>query len=142
MSPLLQRSPHRGGAPKRRLSPVAIGFLAAGFLLVFAIGTFRKDIPFVHGTRIDIMFRTSNQLIKGSPVRIAGVEVGKVVKLTPGPEGTTQIVHVELKDNALPLHADATARIRPRLFLEGGFYIDLRAGSQAPRRSRTRTRSR
>jgi virulence factor Mce-like protein len=129
VSPLLQRNPQRGGARRRRLSPVSIGVLAAGFILLFAIGTFRKDIPFVHGTRIDIMFRTSNQLIKGSPVRIAGVEVGKVVQLTPGPEGTTQVVRVELKDNALPLHADATARIRPRLFLEGGFYIDLRAGS-------------
>ena len=33
----------------------------------------------------------------------------------------------------MPLHADATANIRPRLFLEGNFYVDLHPGSpEAP----------
>ena len=33
--------------------------------------------------------------------------------------------------NGLPIHADATADIRPRLFLEGNFYVDLHPGTPA-----------
>ena len=36
---------------------------------------------------------------------------------------------MELKDAALPIHKDARVRIRPRLFLEGGFYVELEPGS-------------
>ena len=36
---------------------------------------------------------------------------------------------MELKDSALPLHADATAKIRPRIFLEGNFFVDLKPGT-------------
>jgi phospholipid/cholesterol/gamma-HCH transport system substrate-binding protein len=38
-------------------------------------------------------------------------------------------VTMEIKDNGRPIHADATAKIRPRIFLEGNFFIDLTAGS-------------
>jgi ABC-type transporter Mla subunit MlaD len=34
-----------------------------------------------------------------------------------------------IKDEGLPIHQDATATIRPRLFLEGNFFVDLRPGS-------------
>ncbi len=34
-----------------------------------------------------------------------------------------------LKDEGLPIHEDATATIRPRLFLEGNFFIDLKPGT-------------
>jgi ABC-type transporter Mla subunit MlaD len=62
-------------------------------------------------------------------VRIAGVEVGKV-KAVEGLEGSNAAVLVmELKDSALPLHADASAKIRPRIFLEGNFFVDLKPGT-------------
>src|SRR6185312_6938324 len=38
-----------------------------------------------------------------------------------------------IQSNGLPIHEDATADIRPRLFLEGNFYVDLHPGTpQAP----------
>jgi hypothetical protein len=41
---------------------------------------------------------------------------------------------MDVNDDALPLHTDATVRVRPRLFLEGASYIDLHPGSPtAPR---------
>ena len=62
-------------------------------------------------------------------MRIAGVEVGKV-KAVEGLEGSNAAVLVlELKKSALPLHADATAKIRPRIFLEGNFFVDLKPGT-------------
>ena len=36
---------------------------------------------------------------------------------------------MELKDSALPIHEDATAKIRPRIFLEGNFFVDLKPGT-------------
>ena len=32
-------------------------------------------------------------------------------------------------DEGLPIHKDATVTIRPRLFLEGNFFLDLQPGS-------------
>ncbi|MDX6663827.1 MAG: phospholipid/cholesterol/gamma-HCH transport system substrate-binding protein, partial [Solirubrobacteraceae bacterium] len=64
----------------------------------------------------------------GSPVRIGGVDVGKVAGVGAGP-GSTATVTLDIDDRGLPLHRDATLRIRPRLFLEGGFYVELHPGS-------------
>ena len=36
---------------------------------------------------------------------------------------------MSIDTNGLPIHADATAKIRPRIFLEGNFYVDLAPGS-------------
>ena len=112
----------------RRPNYLLYGILGTVVLMIAAYGVFTKRIPFVHGHRVDIRFASSNQLITGSPVRIAGVDVGKVSKISAGPDNT-QIVRVDLGDRGLPLHADATARIRPRLFLEGGFMVEIEPGS-------------
>ena len=39
------------------------------------------------------------------------------------------IVSMNIDSNALPIHSNATADIRPRLFLEGSYYIDVRPGT-------------
>ena len=36
---------------------------------------------------------------------------------------------MRIDDKGRPVHADATAKIRPRIFLEGNFFVDLTAGS-------------
>ena len=42
-------------------------------------------------------------------------------------------VEMEIKDKGLPIHKDATLKIRPRIFLEGNFFVDLSPGTpQAP----------
>ena len=65
-----------------------------------------------------------------SPVRIAGVEVGKVSKVEPAAEGSTaSVITMKIKDEALPLHTDARLKIRPRIFLEGNFFVDVRPGT-------------
>jgi hypothetical protein len=38
-------------------------------------------------------------------------------------------VTLELRDDALPIHRDASLQIRPRIFLEGNFFVDLSPGS-------------
>jgi hypothetical protein len=36
---------------------------------------------------------------------------------------------MRINDNGRPIHTDATVKIRPRLFLEGNFYVDLKPGT-------------
>jgi phospholipid/cholesterol/gamma-HCH transport system substrate-binding protein len=107
--------------------------LRAGVLVLALIGlavylTFGGPLPFSHGYTVDAVVQSANELHGGSPVRIAGVNVGKVTKVRPGP-GTTAIVEMAIDDAGRPIHRDATLKIRPRLFLEGNFYVDLKAGS-------------
>jgi virulence factor Mce-like protein len=104
-------------------------------LLVLAIAAvylgFTKDIPFTQGYRVSAVFQSSNSIRNGSPVRIAGVTVGKVEKVSRYQDTTMSVVEMEITDDGLPLHKDATARIRPRIFLEGNFFVDLSPGTPA-----------
>jgi virulence factor Mce-like protein len=114
---------------KRRLGPLTLAFMGIAVIAAITYFSFSKRVPFIHGYRVSAAFGSSNQLVPGfSPVRIAGVTVGKVTSIEAGPGGTSK-VQMELKDTALPLHTDAKVRIRPRLFLEGGFYVELDSGS-------------
>lgn len=114
---------------RKPVSRAALGVLGLVLVAMIVYGVFTKRVPFLHDYRLKANFTSSNQLVVGfSPVRIAGVTVGKVTGVEKGPDGTTQ-VEMELRDSALPVRADAEVRIRPRLFLEGGFYVELNPGS-------------
>jgi phospholipid/cholesterol/gamma-HCH transport system substrate-binding protein len=93
---------------------------------------FGGPLPFSHGYTLEAVVRSANELHGGSPVRIAGVNVGRVTKVRPGP-GTTAIVEMAIDDRGRPIHSDATLKIRPRLFLEGNFYVDLKPGTPRAR---------
>ncbi|MGH2781609.1 MAG: hypothetical protein ACRDLA_09420, partial [Thermoleophilaceae bacterium] len=41
------------------------------------------------------------------------------------------LVTMEIGDGGRPIHRDATIKVRPRLFLEGNFYLDLEPGTAA-----------
>ncbi len=97
-------------------------------IIVITYFAFKPGVPFQTGYRVEANFKSSNGLRSGSPVRIAGVDVGKVIAVDNGP-GTTTKVTMKIEDDARPIHEDATARIRPRVFLEGGFMVELSQGS-------------
>jgi virulence factor Mce-like protein len=115
---------------RRSLGRERIWLGVVGFLVCAAVvyGIFAKRLPWSHPYSLDAIVQTSNQLAIGSPVRVAGVDVGKVAGTRRGP-GHTTIVRMNLPGEGGDIHRDATLRIRPRLFLEGGFYVDLDAGS-------------
>ena len=107
---------------------IALVTLAVLIPLVF-LG-FTKTIPFKPSYEISAVFESSNNLKKGSPVRIAGVEVGKVTKLTPVAKGSPAVkVTMRVGKAGRPIHDDARAKIRPRIFLEGNFFVDLEPGT-------------
>ena len=90
---------------------------------------FTKDIPFTQGYQLQAQFESANSIRPNSPVRIAGVEVGKVKSVEPVEGTNAALLAMEIDDAALPIHEDATAKIRPRIFLEGNFFVDLKPGT-------------
>lgn len=112
-------------AARRRL---VLGSLVVLALLAVTYGVFTRELPGTGHWSVQAVFSDSGQLVAGSPVRIAGVNVGTVSAVGRGP-GTTALLTLRVKALGRPLHTDAVATIRPRLFLEGSYYVDLRQGS-------------
>ena len=98
----------------RRLSNFAAGALALVVTIAVVYFGFTKAIPFQHHFTISATFPTSNNLMPKSPVRIAGVNVGKVVEvshLRAGEPGA--VVKMQIDDKGLPIHKDATFAMPP-----------------------------
>jgi len=108
--------------------PVAIGVIVAILFVVgFYLG-FSKRIPFTsRGYELHATLENATTLKPNSPVRIAGVNVGKVN--TVEADGNVAEATFTVSDQGLPIHEDATIKLRPRLFLEGNFFLDLQPGS-------------
>jgi len=98
-------------------------------VLIASYFGFTKHVPFTHGYRLHAVFASSNGLRPGSPVRIAGVNVGKVVAIDRYRQTKLTDVTMEVSNEGLPIHTDATLKIRPRIFLEGNFFVDLKPGT-------------
>ena len=121
----------------------SIGIIA---ILLFSYGAYTKfSNPFASPYTVHAVFANANGLRPDSLVRIAGVNVGKVTSVSPvsgcrlkvssGPQQPCSAADVTMtiSDNGLPIHKDATFAIRPRIFLEGNFFVDVHPGTpEAP----------
>jgi phospholipid/cholesterol/gamma-HCH transport system substrate-binding protein len=114
---------------RKGMAPVTAGAILAIVLIVVTYFGFTKHVPFTHGFRLQAVFESANNLRPGSPVRIAGVNVGKVKKVERAGSSDAAVVTMEIDKKGLPIHKDATLKIRPRIFLEGNFFVDLRPGT-------------
>ena len=119
-------------AHNRGMTPLAAGVVGLVVLLVLIYFGFTKANPFHSATEVKAAFKTVNDLKEGSQVRVAGVTVGKVKSIesvTGGKSGEGAIVTMEVEDKGLPLHEDMTMKVRPRIFLEGNWFVDVSPGS-------------
>lgn len=131
MTRLPERDTRQGatdGRFKWRPSNVTIAIV---FILIFTVGpylAFTGHVPFTsYGYEIKATFSNSANIALNSPVRIAGVDVGKVVSAERDGNDTT--VTFTVSGSGRPIHDDAFAAIRPRIFLEGNFFVELDPGS-------------
>jgi len=112
------------------MTPFRAGVLALVVVALFAYFGFSKANPFSNPYQFKAVFNDVNNLKPKSPVRIAGVEVGKVTKVEPVESGKGAAeVTMQVENKGLPIKRDAELKIRPRIFLEGNFFVDLEPGS-------------
>ncbi|MFZ0043198.1 MAG: MlaD family protein, partial [Solirubrobacteraceae bacterium] len=116
---------------RSRVSKFAAGLI--GIVLVGAVCwlVFGGSVPFGSSPyKLKAVFTTETELHLGSPVRIAGVNVGKVLSVSHvSGSSAAAVVTMTIARGGLPIHADATLNVRPRLFLEGNYYVDLAPGT-------------
>ena len=116
---------------RSRVNNLTAGAIAAVVILAVCYLVFGGSVPFSGSSFVlRATFTVETQLHLGSPVRIAGVDVGTVTGVSRvSGSSTAAVATMSISPNGLPIHADATADIRPRLFLEGNFYVDLSPGT-------------
>ena len=115
---------HRKGNPPHRMRTAIIA------IVVLVIGTYfawTKELPLGNPYELKAVFANAVKIRKDSPVRVAGVNVGKV--LSAERESGKSVVTFTVDPEGQPVRSDAYAQIRPRIFLEGNFFIDLKPGS-------------
>src|SRR3954463_5232876 len=119
---------------RRGANPFTVGAIVLIAAVIITYFGFTKHIPFTHGFRLNAVFESANSIRTNSPVRIAGVNVGKVTGVERYKNTNAAEVQMEITDNGLPIHRDAPMKIRPRIFLEGNFFVDLKPGTpEAPK---------
>jgi virulence factor Mce-like protein len=119
----------RRGERSRISAPLA-GGIAAVLVVFVCFVVFVGANPFASPYELKATFENATNIQRNSPVRIAGVEVGKVKKIEPaGDESTAATITMEISDAGLPIHTDAHLKVRPRIFLEGNFFVELAPGS-------------
>ena len=114
--------------PPVGLSFAKTGVLALILILILSYFAYTKELPWAdEGYTATATFEDPLTLRETAPVRIAGVNVGEVTSVVP--DGEAAKVTFTVDEDGLPLNEDATITIRPRLFLEGNYFLDLRPGS-------------
>lgn len=115
--------------------------LGLALVAVVAVGSvlaYTKELPFGDRFEVHAVFPSAQTLRPSAPVRIAGVTVGEVTAVEgigsavpePGAEPRPAVrVTMEIDEHALPLRRDATFKVRPRLFIDGNYFVDVQPGS-------------
>jgi len=113
------------------MSRFVIGVIGIVLLVAFIYGGFTKFAnPFASHFTVYADFPSANEIKPGSFVRIAGINVGTVTSIGTAPGHPQEArVGMQISNEGLPIHEDATVKIRPRTFLEGNFFVDLMPGT-------------
>src|SRR4051812_30738072 len=100
----------RRTADRRR---VRAGVVAVLLIVVSIYAAFIRHAPFDNPYEIHALFATGNQLRTGNPVRVSGVQVGRVTAIAAGPGATTKVTMRLSRPEAVS--AEPTMAIKPRL---------------------------
>jgi virulence factor Mce-like protein len=114
------------------ISPFRAGAITLIVIVVAVYFAFARGLPFQDHYEIKAAFTDSVNVKERQPVRIAGVEVGQVVKVEHPEPGEPRVeVTMRIEDDGRPIHRDAEVKIRPRMFLEGNWFLELSPGTNA-----------
>ncbi len=128
----------RGIGTNHRLPNWLLGLFLLAVIAVGSVLAYTKKLPWGDRYEVHAVFTSPQTIRASSPVRIAGINVGEVteVELTGEPvedeAGALRSavrVTMELDESALPIKEDALFKVRPRLFIDGNYFVDLHPGS-------------
>jgi ABC-type transporter Mla subunit MlaD len=114
---------------EKGMSPFAAGAIVIAIVAIITYLVFGNDIPFTTPYQVKAVVANAQNIKTRSPVRIAGVNVGQVQKVERNDDSSTAVVTLAIDDHFLPIYKDAELKIRPRIFLEGNFFVDLQPGT-------------
>src|SRR3954470_7284282 len=98
-----------------RIVVMALFALSCFGLLVFLWLSFGGTVPLKpQGYRVKVLFPNAVQLAAQGDVRVAGVPVGRVVKVERAPGGKGTLTTIQLDNGYAPLSSDARAMLRSK----------------------------
>lgn len=115
------------------MAPIKVALITLTLVVLAVYFAFTKAIPFKSHYEIQAVFQNSNLITERSPVRIAGVGIGSVQRVERYKRTNFALVTMRINESGRPLKQDAEFKVRPRLFLEGNFYVDVQPGSAGAR---------
>ena len=119
-------------APSFGRVAIMAGFALSCFgLLLFLWLAFGGAIPLKpKGYRVNASFVEATQLANEADVRISGVPVGKVKKITPNVETGASDIVMQIESRYAPLPRDVKATLRQKTLL-GETYVELTPGTKS-----------
>lgn len=125
-------SRHRRATVEQRLRRHVLWGAATILVAVTIVYVVFLGVPGSSGTKVTVITPDSFALraATATKARIAGVDAGSVTKIEPAPgRPGFSAVTLELTAGTPTIRRDATVKIRPRLFLEGNFFLDISPGT-------------
>ena len=117
-------------ASPARIAGLCAFMLICVLLLVYLWIDFGGSVPLApQGYRVQVAFTQANELATGADVRIAGVNVGKVVALSADADQSRTLATLQIDGQYAPIPRDTRATLRIKTLL-GETYVDLSTGDR------------
>ena len=129
---LLQWLPRRRPRGARRSHPLRTGVLVIAAAVISLYLTVAGDVPLIggdDGRTVTAEFAAANEVDDETPVRVDGVQVGRVDSVDVEPGRNTGMVAMRITEDDLHIGSDARAEVVWRTILGGNMAIDLEPGS-------------
>ncbi len=113
----------------RKIITMVLFALSCAGLLLFLWLSFGGTVPFnPKGYRFFASFPNAGQLGTQADVRIAGVNVGKVIDKNLDPAGNRTLATIQISNKFAPIHKDSLAVLRLKTII-GETYVELTPGT-------------
>ncbi|MBA2764078.1 MAG: MCE family protein [Thermoleophilaceae bacterium] len=118
---------------QHRPRPIRNGLIFGGIIALGAYMMFTASVPFLpaKGETFQAEFSAADYIRAGTPIRVAGAQVGEVEGIERQADGDGALISFRITDEDVELKDDASAAIYGRTLLGFFYEIDLEPGSDS-----------